>query len=103
MTKKHTKFIYRVGDLIKVIAGNYKGEVGKLILLNKQSGKATINLENTTTIKDVEKKILIDVSNCMVFDELTNSINRIGFNIENGEKKRYLKKSKRIISNSKDN
>lgn len=102
MKKKIGKFIYRIGDLVKVICGDYKGKLGELILLNKGLSKATIKLKESDEILNNEKKIVINISNCMIIDQKNNTISRVGFKVENNKKVRYLKKTNQILNNLKN-
>ena len=97
----------KIGDKIKVIAGNQKGLVGNISSIDKTN--LLINVDSISPrIKQVKNKeggepkkmeiqIGIHLSNIMLWDTLANKANRIGYKIINGEKKRYFKKSGNII------
>jgi ribosomal protein L24 len=96
------KTIYRIGDLIKIISGDYSGELGTIMFLNKKSLIASIKpLNENLKLKKKKKKqenfIIIKISNCMLFDTAINKISRIGFKFINNQKTRYFKKSGNII------
>jgi ribosomal protein L24 len=104
MKYKRQKTIYRIGDLIKITNGDYRGELGTLHFLNKNSLLALIKPLNENIIlkKDKTKKkfkgfITSHISNCMLFDITNNNISKAGFKIVNNEKLRYFKKSGNII------
>lgn len=104
MKYNQQKTIYRIGDLIKIISGDYRGELGTIHFLNKKSLLALIKplneniiLKKNQTKKKLKGFITIHISNCMLFDTNTNSITRAGFKMINSEKVRYFKKSGNII------
>lgn len=97
----------KIGDKIKVIAGNQKGLIGNISSIDKSNLLVNIDSINPR-IKQVKNKeggeskkmeiqIGIHLSNIMLWDNLTNKASRIGYKIVNGEKKRYFKKSGNII------
>lgn len=116
MKSSNKKTIYRIGDLIKIISGDYRGEFGTINFLNKKSLIAlikplneNISLKKNQTKEKLKGFISVHISNCMLFDVNTNSTSRAGLKSINGEKLRYFKKSGNIIivnrikEDSKDN
>jgi len=106
MTLKKSKQI-KVGDKIKIIAGNEKGFIGtiKSILFKKSIVfieellpriKYTKNAQNGES-KKVELAIPIHISNVMLWDKEANIVSRIGYKTVNNEKKRYFKKSGNLV------
>ena len=97
----------KVGDTIKIIAGNQKGLIGNITsvfrkeslvviegvvprikyIKNKQGGEA----------KQVELPVPIHISNVMLWDKEANLSSKIGYKLINNEKKRYFKKSGNIL------
>ena len=98
---------FKVGDKIKVILVNDKGQTGKIKSLFHTKGKVIVEGINTKikhvkpSKKDEVGKIIqfdapLDISNIMLCDE--NGIaGKIGFQIENGKKVRILKKTKKLV------
>jgi len=106
MTKKY-KFHVKVGDKIKIIAGNQKGLVGTIrSLITKKSvaiidgilprikyKKQTANSDQ----KKIEIQLPIHISNLMLWDDKNNKASRIGYKLIENIKKRYFKKSGNIL------
>jgi len=106
MNKKY-KFHVRVGDKIKIIAGNQKGLVGTIrSLITKKSvaiidgilprikyKKQTANSDQ----KKIEIQLPIHISNLMLWDDKNNKASRIGYKLIENIKKRYFKKSGNIL------
>lgn len=101
--KKHIK----LGDSIKVISGKQKGTIGKITSIQtkrKTVGIDTIpNRTKMTKQKDAKNPqkqdipILLSWSNVMLWDETERKASRIGYQIIDGKKYRYLKKSGKIV------
>ena len=96
------------GDTIKVITGKDKGREGKVIRTYPKANKALI--ENINMYKKSMKKTEqnpqggivelprpIHISNIMIVDAKTKKPSRIGYQVEEGSKKRLVKKSKQVI------
>ena len=97
----------KVGDTIKIIAGNQKGLIGNITsvfrkeslvviegvvprikyIKNKQGGEA----------KQVELPVPIHISNVMLWDETSQASSRIGYKIIENKKYRYFKKSGNLV------
>ena len=106
MNKKY-KFHVKVGDKIKIIAGNQKGLVGTIrsvitkksvaiidgILPRIKYKKQTPNSEQ----KKIEIQLPIHISNLMLWDDKNNKASRIGYKLIENIKKRYFKKSGNIL------
>ena len=98
---------FKVGDTVKVITGNDKGQIGKITKVLKKQNKITVDGINTKIkhVKPIQSEstgqiIQIDapihVSNVMVCDN--NEIGgRVGFKIENNKKQRINKRTNEII------
>jgi large subunit ribosomal protein L24 len=98
----------KVGDTIKIIAGNQKGLIGNITsvfhkkslvviegvvprikyIKNKQGGDA----------KQVELAVPIHISNVMLWDKVAQVTSRIGYKMIDSKKVRYFKKSGNVIS-----
>jgi len=106
MTKKY-KFHIKVGDKIKIIAGNQKGLVGTIRSLITKKSVAIIDgilprikyKKQTTSSeqKKIEIQLPIHISNLMLWDEKNNKASRIGYKLIENIKKRYFKKSGNIL------
>ena len=78
-----TKYIQhvKIGQTVKVLSGNYKGTVGKILEINKKKSLASIDaimprikaLKQTTNnnLKEKEIKVFIHTSNLMFWNNLS--------------------------------
>ena len=104
---KKPKFHVKIGDKIKIIAGNQKGLVGTIrTLITKKSvsiidgilPRIKYKKQNPNTeAKKIEIQIPIHISNLMLWDEKNNKASRIGYKLIENIKKRYFKKSANIL------
>ncbi len=96
------------GDTVQIITGKDKGREGKVVRTYPKSNKAL--LENLNMFKKHVKKTEqtpqgglvevprpIHISNIMIIDSKTKKRSRIGYQVEDGVKKRLIKKSKQVI------
>ena len=96
-------------DTVKIITGKDKGREGKVVRVYPNMDKVLV--ENLNMFKKnvkkseqspqggiVEVSRPVHVSNVMLIDTKTKKPTRIGYVIEDGKKKRVLKKSKQVIS-----
>ncbi len=106
MTKKmHIK----KGDQVKVMAGNAKGETGRVVSVDRKTNRALV--EGLNMVKRhvkptasspqggiIEKEAGIHVSNLMLVDPSTKEVSRIGRKKDdNGKLVRYYKKSGEVV------
>jgi large subunit ribosomal protein L24 len=99
----------RKGDLVQVMAGNYKGKNGKILKVFPEKENAIV--EGMRMVKRhtkpspknqkggiVEKEAAIHISNLMLVCPKTGKPTRIGVNVlENGKRVRFSKKAKELI------
>ncbi len=97
------------GDTVKVISGNDRGKVGKVISVDTL--KRMVIVEKVHVAKKhtkpsntnptggiIEKTLPVSVSNVLLFCKNCNKSVRIGFRLmEDGSKVRYCRKCKEII------
>lgn len=102
------KFHIKKGDTVKVLAGEYKGQTGKVIEMLGEKNKALV--EGINVVKKhqkpsasnpqggiIEKEAPIHLSNLMYVDA-AGKASRIGRKMdENGKLVRYSKETKEII------
>ena len=93
------------GDTVYVLAGDYKGQTGRVLDILREKGKAIVegvNIVSKSTKPNanapqggiIKKEAPIDLSNLAVVDPKTGKPTRVGFRFdENGKKVRYSKKS----------
>ena len=99
----------RKGDTVKVISGNDRGRIGKVLKTYPERNRVIVegvNLVKRHTRPSqknrkggiIEKEDGVNVSNVMLFDNRTNIPTRVGFRLLNdGTKVRINKKSGEII------
>lgn len=104
---KQINYHVKIGDKIKIIAGNQKGLLGTILSIDRKKSFVIIDsvLPRIKYIKnrqggESEKKTIqipIHVSNVMVWDKDGNVSSKVGYKIINNEKRRFLKKSGNLI------
>lgn len=97
----------KVGDKIKIIAGNQKGLLGTITSIDRKSSSVIIDnvLPRIRYVKnqqggEAQKKTLqlpIHISNVMLWDKEANISSKVGQKIVNNEKRRFFKKSGNLI------
>ncbi len=91
-------------DKIIIISGKDKGKTGKVIKTLPKANKVVVEGLNIAKkhvkFRDKNKKgevvevaMPMDVSNVSIIDSKTNKPSRVGYKIEDGKKKRIVKRS----------
>jgi large subunit ribosomal protein L24 len=105
MAKLHIK----TGDTVKVIAGEFKGEEGKVLRVIPSKNRAVVEGVNEVSKHQkpsasnpqggiVKEEAPIHISNLMIVDPKSGDATRIGRKMdENGKLVRYSKKSGEVI------
>ena len=107
MNKKRNCHI-KIGDQVKIITGDHKGEIGTISSINFKNSilfiqeispriKYSKNPQGGES-KKVELQIPINISNVMLWDSENNMVSKIGYKIIENKKCRYFKKSGKVIS-----
>ena len=111
MSTSKAKLKIRKGDVVKVIAGNDKGNKGKVLEVILEKNKIIVEGLNLVTkhVKPsaekpqggIEKReAAIHISNVALFDESKNEVTKVGRKLnEDGKIVRYSKKTGEIINN----
>lgn len=93
------------GDMVKVLAGEDKGQVGEVLRVLGDEGKVLVQGINRVYRHlrpsrqhpqggRIQKEMPISISNVLPVDPTTNEATRVGFRInDDGTKERYAKKS----------
>ena len=102
-----TKFKIKVGDTVKVIAGDNKGSEGKVLKVLRDKNKAIV--EGINMVKKhtkpsaqnpqggiVEKEAPIQISNLSLLTS-KGETTRVGYRMEGDKKVRFSKKSNEVI------
>ena len=98
---------YKVGDNVKIIAGDPKGSSGKIIKISRKKNKALVeginmvkkhNKPNANNPKGgiIEKESPIHISN-ISFVTKEGDVTRVGYKFEEDKKVRISTKTKEII------
>jgi large subunit ribosomal protein L24 len=101
-----TKFKIKVGDTVKVTAGDHKGSEGKVLQILKDTNRALVegvNLVSKHTKPSaqnpqggiVKKEASIHVSNLSLIEN--GEAVRVGYKVEGGTKTRISRKTKNAI------
>lgn len=102
------KFHIKKGDLVKVIAGESKGQEGKVLSVDTKKMRALIEGVNMVSKHSkpnsknpqggiVKKEGSIHVSNIMLVDPSSGKPTRVGRKEENNKLVRYAKKSGEVV------
>ena len=100
------KFKMKVGDTVKVIAGDNKGSEGKVLQIIKDSNRVLVEGVNMISKHTkpsaqnpqggiVKKEASIHVSNIALSED--GEAVRVGYKVEDGKKVRFSKKSEKAI------
>lgn len=105
-----TKLHIKKGDLVKVLAGDSKGQEGKVLEVDKTKNRALVegvNLVSKHTKPDakntqggiVKKEAMVHVSNLMLIEPGTGKPTRVGRKLDEKTNKlsRYSKKTGELI------
>ncbi len=104
---KQPKLKIRKGDTVKVIAGDSRGQQGKVLSIDLLKGRAIVERVNMISKHSkpnakntqggiVKQEAAIHLSNLMLVDAAGNAT-RVGRKLENGKLVRYSKKSGEVI------
>ncbi|SDB66708.1 LSU ribosomal protein L24P [Flavobacteriaceae bacterium MAR_2010_188] len=102
-----TKFRIKTGDIVRVTAGDHKGEEGKVVTILTDKNKAIV--EGVNMVKKhnkpsaqnpqggiSEKEASIQISNLSLLTA-KGETTRVGYRMEDGKKVRFSKKSNEVI------
>ncbi|MGB8704360.1 MAG: 50S ribosomal protein L24 [Gillisia sp.] len=102
-----TKLKIKAGDTVRVIAGDHKGQEGKIQKVLREKNKAVVEGINMVSKHEkpsasnpqggiAKKEAPIHISNLSLIDKKGNTT-RVGYREENGKKVRFSKKSNEVI------
>lgn len=102
------KLRIKTGDTVRVIAGDHKGSEGKVISVDREKNKALVEGINMVSKHEkpsaqnpqggiVKKEAPMHVSNLSLIDSKTGDTTRVGFEVRDGKKVRFSKKSNEVI------
>ena len=102
------KLKIKTGDLVKVVAGDNKGQEGKVLKVLIEKNKAIVEGVNLITKHNkpsaaspqggiVKKEAALHISNLALIDAKSGETTRVGYRIEGDKKVRFSKKSNEVI------
>ncbi|MCL6461096.1 LSU ribosomal protein L24P [Flavobacterium micromati] len=102
------KLKIKSGDIVRVIAGDHKGEEGKVLRVYKEKNKAIVEGVNMVSKHTkpsakspqggiVKKEASIQISNISLIDPKTKEATRVGIRVEGDKKVRFSKKSNQVL------
>lgn len=102
-----TKLKIKVGDNVRVIAGDHKGQEGKIQRITKDKKKAIVEGVNMVSKHDkpsasnpqggiTKKEAVLHISNLSLIDK-NGDTTRVGLRIEDGKKVRFSKKTNEVL------
>jgi large subunit ribosomal protein L24 len=103
-----TKLKVKSGDLVKVIAGNHKGEQGKILRVYADKNTAIVEGVNMVSKHTkpsaqnpqggiVKKEAPIHISNIALIDPKSKEATKVGYKTEGDKKVRFSKKSNQVL------
>ncbi|MEL4306508.1 50S ribosomal protein L24 [Joostella sp. CR20] len=102
------KLKIKSGDTVRVIAGEHKGAEGQVLKVNREKNKAIVEGVNLVSKHEkpsaknpqggiVKKEALIHISNLSLIDPKSGETTRVGYEVRDGKKVRFSKKSNEVI------
>ncbi len=102
------KLKIKAGDNVRIIAGDHKGNEGKIVRVLKDKNKAIIEGINMVSRHEkpsarnpqggiVKKEAPIHISNLALIDPKSGETTRVGYETKDGEKVRVSRKSNEVI------
>ncbi|MDD3170751.1 MAG: 50S ribosomal protein L24 [Bacilli bacterium] len=96
------------GDTVKVISGDNKGKIGKVLKVLVSDNRVVVEGVNIISRHTrpsnanpdggiIKKEAPIAISNVMVYDTKASQVSRVGYKEENGKKVRFAKKSGNLL------
>lgn len=100
------KLKIKSGDIVRVVAGDHKGEEGKVVKVFRSENRAIVEGVNLTSKHAkpnaqnpqggiIKKEAPIHISNLMLLEG--DSVTRVGYRMEGDKKVRFSKKSDKAI------
>ena len=102
------KLKIKTGDTVRVIAGDHKGTEGKVQTVFREKNKAIVEGVNMVSKNEkpsaqnpqggiVKKEAAIHISNLSLIDPKSGETTRVGYEVRDGNKVRFSKKSNEVI------
>ena len=102
------KLRIKTGDTVRIIAGDHKGTEGKVVMVDREKNKAIVEGANMVSKHEkpsaqnpqggiVKKEAPIHLSNISLIDPKSGEKTRVGYEVREGNKVRFSKKSNEVI------
>jgi len=102
------KLKIKTGDTVKIVAGDHKGTEGKVLRVDREKNKAIVEGANMVSKHEkpsatnpqggiVQKEAPIHISNLSLIDPKSGDATRVGYELRDGKKVRFAKKSNEVI------
>lgn len=102
------KLKIKTGDTVRITAGDHKGAEGKVMRVDIENNKAIVEGANMVSKHEkpsaknpqggiVQKEAFIHVSNLSLIDAKSGDNTRVGYEVRDGKKVRFAKKSNEVI------
>jgi large subunit ribosomal protein L24 len=102
------KLKIKTGDTVRIIAGDHKGTEGKVVSVDREKNKAVVEGANLVSKHQkpsaknpqggiVKKEAPIHISNLSLIDPKSGDTTRVGYEVRDGKKVRFSKKSNEVI------
>lgn len=102
------KLKIKTGDTVRIIAGDHKGTEGKVMRVDIKKNKAIVEGANMVSKHEkpsaknpqggiVQKEAPLHISNLSLIDVKSGDTTRIGYDMRDGKKVRFAKKSNEVI------
>ncbi len=102
------KLKIKTGDTVRIISGDHKGVEGKVMKVFIEKNKAIVEGANMVSKHEkpsaknpqggiVKKEAPVHISNLSLIDKKSGETTRVGFEVRNGKKVRFSKKSNEVI------
>lgn len=102
------KLRIKTGDNVRVITGDHKNSEGKVVSIDREKNKAIVEGVNMVSKHEkpsaknpqggiVKKEAPIHISNLALIDPKSGETTRVGYEVRNGKKVRFSKKSNEVI------
>ncbi|MBT9187903.1 MULTISPECIES: 50S ribosomal protein L24 [Zobellia] len=102
------KLKIKTGDTVRIVAGDHKGTEGKVMSVDLEKNKAIVEGANMVSKHQkpsaqnpqggiVKKEAPIHISNLALIDAKSGETTRVGYEVRDGKKVRFSKKSNEVI------
>ncbi len=102
------KLKIKTGDTVRIIAGDHRGVEGKVMTVDRENNKAIVEGANMVSKHQkpsaqspqggiVKKEASLHISNLSLIDSKSGETTRVGYEMRDGKKVRFSKKSNEVI------